>query len=746
MEELLIKYFSEIDNKIKLQGIKNKTNSEVLLQTFKYLDKTSSGYCNYSDFIKVNKKLGIILSIQEFQEIFFYYDIHNEKIINYYDLINDIYNLNKNDEINCENNKIENNSLIIKKNNNIKPPYKKPVFEKIANNLLNNELGPGTALLILYQGFILADKNYEQKLTLNEFVKVMNDNNVNLTISDIQMLFHCYNLNNDGYFLYEIMFEDLINKYLNNQRRKIIEKKLEEIMRALNKNEKGKIKLYSITNYIFISEKYSSFFYNNLNISDANDYYKELINKYLGIKRILNYPRDSILAIDNLEEIINYISFGIENNEDFSKVINYIFLSNENSMKKELNSNNKINKGIIKNRTNEYDIFINLRKCFSQIGIEKFLNLIKHFQVYGNNNFISKINFINILNEIQNINIGLINIIFENDKEIDYIQFICQLIDKFITKDIINSIEQLYNHLNISCLKISGKNINLDFFLQYSSCGELFQNFHNIFYEKFFQKNNKDIYELINNNKNNIIEKDEFIWFYKFIYFFNNQIIYEYWDKILNENTNNKNYKKIENIKEPKVMLKLKSKLKMRGLRGLMNLHKEFIISCNDSNSIFLRDFQNVFENQRLSFTQEEIIKIFNLFKKKKKKEILNFSKFIKAFKKALNNIRLNSVQNAFEKLDLIGNNNVNISYIKKQFNAKGDMRILKGEKNEEEILCEFLDCFDLNNNLLINKEDKINDKTNISFEEFANFYEYISFLYDNDNDFINLINNSWNI
>ena len=227
----------------------------------------------------------------------------------------------------------------------------------------------------------MADKNYEQKLTLNEFVKVMNDNNVNLTISDIQMLFHCYNLNNDGYFLYEIMFEDLINKYLNNQRRKIIEKKLEEIMRALNKNEKGKIKLYSITNYIFISEKYSSFFYNNLNISDANDYYKELINKYLGIKRILNYPRDSILAIDNLEEIINYISFGIENNEDFSKVINYIFLSNENSMKKELNSNKKINKGIIKNRTNEYDIFINLRKCFSQIGIEKFLNLIKHFQV-----------------------------------------------------------------------------------------------------------------------------------------------------------------------------------------------------------------------------------------------------------------------------------------------------------------------------------------------------------------------------
>jgi len=31
-----------------------------------------------------------------------------------------------------------------------------------------------------------------------------------------------------------------------------------------------------------------------------------------------------------------------------------------------------------------------------------------------------------------------------------------------------------------------------------------------------------------------------------------------------------------------------------------------------------------------------------------------------------------------------------------------------------------------------------------VSFEEFANFYEYVSFLYDNDNDFISLVENSW--
>ena len=63
--------------------------------------------------------------------------------------------------------------------------------------------------------------------------------------------------------------------------------------------------------------------------------------------------------------------------------------------------------------------------------------MIKYLQVYGNNNFISKNNFVKILNDIANINNDLINIIFQNDNEINYVLFICQLIDKFITKKLL---------------------------------------------------------------------------------------------------------------------------------------------------------------------------------------------------------------------------------------------------------------------------------------------------------------------
>ena len=216
MEELLDKYRKEIIYKIKLQGIQNKTNEEILLQNFKYFDKNSTGYCTFNIFLKINQKLNIDFQSNELEKIFSYYDTTNDELIKYNYLINDIFNINNNNinyiKNESENNFMNNSEEILDKNIKKIPPYKKPFFEKIVDNLINNELGPGVSLLILYQGFILGDKNLEGKLTLKEFVQIVNDNNINLTISDIQMLFRYYDLNNDGFFLYENLFDDLINK------------------------------------------------------------------------------------------------------------------------------------------------------------------------------------------------------------------------------------------------------------------------------------------------------------------------------------------------------------------------------------------------------------------------------------------------------------------------------------------------------------------------------------------------------
>ena len=180
----------------------------------------------------------------------------------------------------------------------------------------------------------------------------------------------------------------------------------------------------------------------------------------------------------------------------------------------------------------------------------------------------------------------------------------------------------------------------------------------------------------------------------------------------------------------------------MRGLRGLMNLHKQFLFTCNNLSLISLSNFVTVLKNQKISLEIEECKQIFIKFRKENTK-FLDLPKFIRQFKKPLNEKRLEAVEDAFAKLDVDSNDNIFIDTIKRKYNPKGDPLVLKGLKNEEEVSTEFLDCFELNYNLLT-AVDNQNVSNVVSFEEFANFYEYVSFLYENDYEFINLVNNSW--
>ena len=222
---------------------------------------------------------------------------------------------------------------------------------------------------------------------------------------------------------------------------------------------------------------------------------------------------------------------------------------------------------------------------------------------------------------------------------------------------------------------------------------------------------------------------------YKTINNLNNTFNYASSKNPINNNIYNSN-----NNKSP--LEKLTLKLKMRGLRGLMNLHKQFIFTCENLSLISLSKFVTVMKNQKLNLENSECKQIFIIFKKKDSK-YLDFTKFIRHFKKPLNDKRLEAVDKAFSKLDGDSDNNIFIETIKKKYNPKGDPLLLKGKKNEEEVSTEFLDCFELNYNLLT-AVDNQNVTNVVSFEEFANFYEYVSFLYDDDYEFIKLVNDSW--
>ena len=263
--------------------------------------------------------------------------------------------------------------------------------------------------------------------------------------------------------------------------------------------------------------------------------------------------------------------------------------------------------------------------------------------------------------------------------------------------------------------------------------------------------NNEIENEKIISNKNNFVDNNN-------INQLNNrEIIQAFNDKYKNENdkTENENldnlstknnprtpYQRIEknnyeneNNEINNILEKLKQKLRIRGIRGLLYLHRQFLISCENLMKITYNDFKNVLQAQHILFNEKEYQILFNNFSKD---NFLLFSNFIREFKKQLNNNKLNYVEDAYSILDNQNNGIVTINQIKMNYDARNHPDVISGKKNDEEKLLEFIDCFQINNDIL--NYDNNNQSNIIDFEIFANFYEYVAFVYENDNIFGNII------
>ena len=190
---------------------------------------------------------------------------------------------------------------------------------------------------------------------------------------------------------------------------------------------------------------------------------------------------------------------------------------------------------------------------------------------------------------------------------------------------------------------------------------------------------------------------------------------------------------------------KIEHKLRLRGVRGLMNLHKQFLFTCNNLASITFNDFAHVLKLQRIEMSPSEIENVFNRYSQEENGSFLNFPLFIRAFKKELKDSRLDVVEKAFSYLDRDQTETLFLDDIKLRFNGRGHPEVKLGRKNEDEIITEFLDCFELNYNLLTTADNPETSNV-VTFEEFANFYEYVSFLYTNDNEFVSVVSNSWSL
>ena len=750
--------------------IPNKTESQILYQQFKYFDLDSTGFCTLQNFIRVQNRVGVVLpKVKDFEKIFQYFCDAETSLLNYKHFCNIIFNL---DDYNQNNHDDE-------------VKYEKDFVSILINKLLDLN-GPLT-LLELLKNMQMIDFEGNKRLNSDEFLTALKRTGIKLDSNEIQSLFLGQNYFVNGVVKYQILIDILLGRFWDEKKNSLSE----EIFFILTNEGRKVISLNDIKNTL------------DKIVEESND--KKFLMNFIEKYKIINKNRiNQNLILNDLIKFLKFYGFGQDSYSFLENLLSVLKPEEEvkfipKKIERQNENNNKKMEYIIKNdnKNENYkqmrDIFEILREKLYNYSRKTFFNFIKHFKYYDNNSdFMTKYNFSKVLKDF-NINLeqsdlekifaeyGTVN----NEKTMNYKNFINDLISEFTNEKREKVIKYIYG-----TIEERGNKFNRDIDLSFLK--EVYNGRKNYFVKE--EADNRlefeDCLELYNyiykGNKNEMFNLDYFLEFYKCVSFLvksdedfiqlmsnewrvpldyiENEIQENKYDYI-NESNTKENYD-YEYDKKPKLIEKLKNKkdfveekndkslillndiLKSRDLRGILYLHLEFINSCHDLSKITFNDFVNVLEIQHINLSNSDMKDLFNIFASKNNPNFLNFSAFIRNYKIQLNENKLSCVEQAFSNIDTSENDKVPLNLIKKKFKANNHPDVLNGIRKEEDIILEFLDCFNINYEILNldskNKNENSEQKY-IDFEIFANFYEYVSFIYPDNNEFEKIVNSAWN-
>ena len=783
--------------------IPNKTEEQILYQQFKFYDLESSGFCNLQNFIKANDRLGVVLpNIENFEIIFNYFADKESTLLNYRKFIQEIFNFKSQKEQNEKINRKKNNKdfifILTKKilekggvfplvqlvknlkmedfennkwlnfDNFLKVLHKCKIFltsDEINN--IYNEFDFFLNGIVKYE--ILIDIILNQfwdndKLGLCEQIYYMLTGNgkKSMNLNSIKKLFErILEDNNDKKY-----FIEFINEYQYIDKNNINQ----------NMNLKDLVKFFQYYNFGRLSNEYLE---EILNILIAEDKKEKELNKQKKCNKITNKEIAG-------KKINNYLEEGYEDpilNEVYSKLREkFIFFGRKTLF----------------NFLKHFKFYDNKTRNISKCNFSK---ILKNFNIKLPIDDIDVI-FKNFT--IDNVYHSMNYQIFLKNLVLAYVSSYRQNIINYIYESLLKRAESLEREIDLNFLKEEYNAIN-NYFIkeenenrnEFEECLETFHYSFNGLKTETINKNEFcDFYYFISfliEDEDDFVELISNEWKINI----NNQILdnINKCDKSKNLNSNiikNENksedikdtrhikhnlikkidINKIKDIKEIKEASPLKNdnydelyskeaqkyalclltnKLLKRGIRGVLYLYSQFLSLYPSLDKITFNDFVLVLKIQHLDLDINSMQKIFNMFSIKQGDKIyLDFYSFMRTYKKELNEKKLNAVEEAFSRIDSNCEDKVSINTIKMKYNAAKHPAVLIGKCTEDEKVLEFLDCFGLCYGILkldsnFKNDDNDNNDEYVDFEIFANFYEYVSFIYPRDTDFERVVKATWN-
>ena len=199
--------------------------------------------------------------------------------------------------------------------------------------------------------------------------------------------------------------------------------------------------------------------------------------------------------------------------------------------------------------------------------------------------------------------------------------------------------------------------------------------------------------------------------------------------------------KEEENDKNEYVLIKFINEIKNLGTTSLISLLKQFKLNdFNNTKELELYEFTKSLHEFETELDDDEISLLFDYFDKEKT-GVINYVNFVNAIRGPMNQQRVAVVKEAFSKVDVDKSGQVEISEIKLQYNAKNDREVKNGNKTEEEVYTEFVDAFQMNHDNRVGPRNK-----RVSYDEFLDYYNFVSMGIDDDSYFVEKVQNEWKI
>lgn len=130
---------------------------------------------------------------------------------------------------------------------------------------------------------------------------------------------------------------------------------------------------------------------------------------------------------------------------------------------------------------------------------------------------------------------------------------------------------------------------------------------------------------------------------------------------------------------------------------------------------------------------------------------VLSYYTLMRSYFGEMNNHRFSMFRSLMNKLDTQKIGYVQLSALDKFFRASRHPKVKAGELSESEMMQQFLNQFDLLNPVKCTDFNEISTSTDtktplIAYDQFEEYYNGLSIQIESDNDFIQILKNSWNL